>query len=136
MGHVLMTDVEQWDPRSISLGDNHRAILSNAWRERTGMKLPLTQEDLETMRVALMAKAGDWKQFAEPADDNTIINWIKVLVLCEEQYSGFDCGAKSPVIPLVGVLRQRGTYSREITSWIKENSSNRFLPYGSLLDRL
>lgn len=131
-----MTDVEQWDPRSVSLGDHHRDILVNAWQDRKGSKLQLSQQDQETLRAALIAKPAEWKQFVELVDDATIVNWIKVLALCEEQYSGFDCGAKSPVIPLVSVLRARGSFSQELTGWIREHSTNRFLPYGSLLDRL
>ena len=43
---------------------------------------------------------------------------------------------RSPVIPLVAELKRRGRYPRELTGWIKANTTNRFLPYGSLLDRL
>ena len=44
--------------------------------------------------------------------------------------------AKSAVVKLVRVLKQRGEMTPELTSWIKANSDNRFLPHGDLMDRL
>jgi len=49
---------------------------------------------------------------------------------------GFELGARSPVIALVRLLKQRGEYPDDLTGWVKANTDNRFLPYGSLLDRL
>ena len=42
----------------------------------------------------------------------------------------------APVIPLVAELKRRGDYPNDLTAWIKANTDNRFLPYGSLMDRL
>jgi hypothetical protein len=39
-------------------------------------------------------------------------------------------------VPLVALLKSRAAYPSELTRWIKTNTSNRFLPYGSLMDRL
>jgi hypothetical protein len=40
------------------------------------------------------------------------------------------------VIAIVRELRHRGSYPKELTAWIKAHTTNRFLPYGSLADRL
>ena len=40
------------------------------------------------------------------------------------------------MIALARLLRERDDYSAELTAWIRSVSSNRFLPYGSLSDRL
>lgn len=61
---------------------------------------------------------------------------IRFFTLAEESISGWQAGAKSPVISLVKALKARGEYQREMTAWIKANTSNRFLPHGSLMDRL
>ena len=131
-----MSDVDQWDPDSMGLKAHHQSILTRAWQERRGNQLCLEQSDLSALKSTVLAKPQDWVRFATEVDDSTIIDWIKVLTLCEEQYPGFEWGAKSPVIPLVRVLRSRRTYPEDLTGWIKANSNNRFLPYGSLLDRL
>jgi hypothetical protein len=49
---------------------------------------------------------------------------------------GFETGPKSPVIALARALRKRGEYPDDLTAWIKVNTDNRFLPHGSLMDRL
>ena len=87
--------------------------------------------------VGLMtAPAAEWQAATEPLEDGQIEHLIRVLTLAEEQFSGWQAGAKSPVIVLVKVLKSRGSYDRSLTQWIKSNSNNRFLPHGSLMDRL
>ena len=53
-----------------------------------------------------------------------------------ESLPGWEAGARSPVIPMVAELKKRGEYPADLGVWIKERTDNRFLPYGSLLDRL
>lgn len=131
-----MTDVEQWDPTKNSLRDVHRVILSKGAVQLASGGLCLTDTDQAELRSVLLLGFSSWEKFVDATDVETIISWIKVLTICEQEYSGFDSGAKSPVIPLVRVLKRRNAYPSALTTWIKENSSNRFLPYGSLLDRL
>lgn len=131
-----MTDVEQWDPTKNSLGDVHRAILSKAAVQLERGGLCLTDTDQTELRSVLLLASSSWEKFVATTDEETLVGWIKVLTICEQEYSGFDCGAKSPVIPLVRVLRKRNAYPNDLTIWIKSHSRNRFLPYGNLLDRL
>lgn len=131
-----MIDVEQWDPDKTALGDVHRAILTKAAAQHESGGLCLTDTDQTELRSVLLLGSSSWEKFVDTTDVETIVAWIKVLTICEQEYSGFDCGAKSPVIPLVRVLKRRKAYPNDLTSWIKGHSSNRFLPYGSLLDRL
>ena len=65
-----------------------------------------------------------------------LVGWARALTLAEETIPGCEGGAKSPVIALARLLRSRGDYPHDLTLWIKRVSSNRFLPYGSLMDRL
>ena len=37
---------------------------------------------------------------------------------------------------MVRELKRRGRFEVALTTWIKANSTNRFLPHGSLMDRL
>ncbi len=89
-----------------------------------------------TMANLATAPASGWTAACEDLSDTEIESLIRFYTLAEDAISGWQAGDKSPVIALVKLLKSRGVYSRETTRWIKANSSNRFLPHGSLMDRL
>ena len=132
----MMSDVQQWDPSQAELSERHRDLLTKAVEALSDDDLPLSEEDLAVLRPIVQLSPKTWTNFVDSLDQETIVGWIRVLTVLEEKYSGFECGAKSPVIHLVKVLRKRNEYPQDLTDWIKRNSSNKFLPYGSLLDRL
>ena len=74
--------------------------------------------------------------FSMASRPQRLVGWARALTLAEESIPGCEGGAKSPVIALARLLRSRGDYPHDLTPWIKQVSSNRFLPYGSLMDRL
>ncbi|MCY3884599.1 MAG: hypothetical protein OXG24_06725 [Gammaproteobacteria bacterium] len=131
-----MTHVEEWDPSAASLTEEHRRILTEAARQLDAGNLCLKLADQAKLKSVLFLGFSSWEKFVRADDSKTVVAWIKVLTSCEEKYSGFECGSKSPVISLARVLRKRGTYPSELSNWIKEHSNNRFLPHGSLMDRL
>ena len=45
----------------------------------------------------------------------------------------WEAGNKSPVIPLVKILKERGDFEADLRKWIKSNTKNRYLPNGSAL---
>lgn len=74
-----------------------------------------------------------WLEESEAWDSEPLWQLIRFFTLAEMQLPGWDAGAESPVIPLAKALRQReAPLSREQLLWIKQNSDNRFLPYGPL----
>ena len=91
---------------------------------------------MSRLRPVMQLGADAWATFAENVDEKMIVKWIKVLCLCEERFFGFECGPRSPVIFLARELRKRGRYPKDLTLWIRNHSSNKFLPYGSLSDML
>lgn len=99
-------------------------------------------DELAIARLAPLARhapgsgGADWALVAESMDDSTIVDLIRLFTLAESRLSGWESGAKSPVVALAALLRRRDAYPKELTGWIKANTSNRFLPYGSLMDRL
>lgn len=131
-----MSDVQDWNPTLQTLGATHRELLNTVASAIAGDTLPLTNEQLELLKALFLIGSSSWMKFAQDKDDEELVSWIKVLTLCPEQYSGFDHGARSPVITLARILRQRGTYPGSLTAWIKQHSTNRFLPHGSIADRL
>lgn len=77
-----------------------------------------------------------WAESAKQFSDAEVEKLIRIFTLGEEQHSAWAAEEKSAVIALVRELKTRGTYDKSLTRWIKSVSSNKFLPHGSLLDRL
>ena len=66
-------------------------------------------------------------------DSDATISLIRLFTLLEEQVSGWEAGNKSPVISLVKMLKERGDFEADLRKWIKSNTKNRYLPYGSAI---
>ena len=96
----------------------------------------LTLEAVDVARLAGLAAHPDWGTHAPQLSDAHLLGLIRVFTLGEMQYSSWAAGDKSPVVPLVKELKRRGSYPAELTRWIKAHTDNKFLPHGSLLDRL
>jgi hypothetical protein len=99
-------------------------------------------DELAIARLAAFARhapgrgGADWALVAESMADTAVVDLIRLFTLAESRLLGWEAGAKSPVVALAALLRQRDAYPKELTTWIKANTNNRFLPYGSLMDRL
>ena len=126
-------DVGAWEP-SARLGGEHARTLDAAATDNDRL---VVDEDAEArLREIVNAGAQGWTGFFADRSSDCLIAWLRVLTLAEGSVAGCDVGAKSPVIVLARMLRERGDYPAELTAWIKSVSGNRFLPYGSLMDRL
>ena len=77
-----------------------------------------------------------WRPLIEMLNDEELIRLLKFFTLAEQRLKGWHAGANSPVIALAKLLRERSAYPQTLTQWIRENSNNRFIPHGSLMDRL
>ena len=87
--------------------------------------------------LTLMKLPADvWAPLLAMQDDAKLIRIAKWLTVAEMKLPGWEAGARSPVIAIVRELRRRNAYPKELTAWIKANTTNRFLPHGSLADRL
>lgn len=78
----------------------------------------------------------DWANAARALDDQRIVALIRFFTRGEMAFAGWKAGDRSPVIALAAELKRRGTFPADLTRWIRANSDNRFLPYGSLMQRL
>lgn len=99
--------------------------------------LKLETTDLEAADLA----EANWVMTADPSawslaadlDTAQIHALIRFFTLLEVQVAGWDAGKTSPVIAMVAVVKARGEFPAELRKWIKANTENRFLPYGSAL---
>ena len=126
-------EVGAWEPPAI-LGDEHARTLDEA--DTSGDRLVVDEDAASRLREVANAGAEACAVFFRDRSSDRLIAWLRVLTLADAAVAGCDVGAKSPVIVLSRMLRERGDYPPELTAWIRSVSDNRFLPYGSLVDRL
>lgn len=130
--------VESWDPKAANsrLSDKEidRFLAAADRLDEPGFGLA----ENEVNDLAPLARHGsaDWAAAGVALGDAKVIALIRLFTLAEAEFALWEAGAKSPVVPLAALLKKRGAYPEDLTAWIKAHTSNRFLPYGSLLDRL
>ena len=131
-----MSEVGSWEPDPPELSEVHRKILGVAIQAIGQPQLGLSAVQQETIRQAARATAESWTNFAQEQSSDAIASWIRALTRAEMVLEGLELGDRSPVIALARLLKRRGDYPDDLTAWVKANTDNRFLPYGSLSDRL
>lgn len=132
-----MDDVGTWDPTATPvLGDRQVELIGKACRHLDAADLGLTVSERGELAPLMTAAAEVWTERVDSVPSDALVDWIRFLTLAEARLPGFEAGAKSPVIHIARVLRARGDYPEDLNAWIRANTDNRFLPYGSLVDRL
>ena len=96
----------------------------------------VTLDKAGELRFSLLARHKGWAEACESLETLELAALAKLFTLLEGQYSTFSAGADSPVIPIVRALKTQGEWQKSDTQWIKSHTDNRFLPHGSLMDRL
>ena len=131
----MTSEVATWQPAPQQLGAAHVQALERA-AEAQNDTLDLGDQNTVLLRELMAADLDQWQALVDATPSTTLVKWLRVVVLAEVRLPGCECGAKSPAIRMARTLRARNAYPRELTPWIRSVSDNRFLPYGSLLDRL
>ena len=96
----------------------------------------LKLEPEEILRYATFVKHEDWKRKVSEIGSKALMELIRLFTLGEEQYSEWIAEEKSPVIIFVRELKTRDQFEDSIKQWIKNTTTNKFLPHGSLMDLL
>ena len=131
-----MADVGVWQPQDVPLNERTLVRLSDAADSLAETNLGLSAVEVANWAPLMKLPADVWTPLIAIQDDATLIRIAKWLTVAEMKLPGWEAGARSPVIAIVRELRRRNAYPKELTAWIKANTTNRFLPYGSLADRL
>ena len=130
--------VGSWDPSAaaaLNAEDIERLVVAAGQLEEATFGL----DAVEIARLAPLARHDgniDWRSAAGTLSDSAIETLIRLFTLAEQRFPSWESGPRSPVVPLVAELKARGAYPPDLTRWIKAHTANRFLPHGSLLDRL
>ena len=132
-----MTGVGSWDPeKQVTLDRTVIARLAAADAEIEAPNLGFAPEEIARYAPLMRVPAARWSDAIEGAPVTQIESLIRVLTVAEMKLPGWEAKAKSPVVPLVAALKRRREYRKELGAWIKTHTTNRFLPHGSLMDRL
>lgn len=125
--------IDVWEPKKKSLVSRNLLYqISDAFRINR-LDNDFFSEDFIKDNADLMQQAQESFDIVNSFPDDVIIDLIKFFTLAEMTYSGWKAGKKSPVIYLVKILKGRAVFCDELRKWIKNNSDNRYLPYGSVL---
>ena len=131
-----MVDVGVWQPGAVPLNAATLVRLSEAADSLEKPDLGLTADERAGWGPLMKMPADVWSPLIAAEPDEHLVRIAKSLTVAEMRLPGWEAGARSPVIAIVRELRRRGSYPKELTAWIKAHTTNRFLPYGSLADRL
>ena len=128
--------VESFDPTNMASAPSAETVaaFAAAALAHGDKAADLAPEEVE--RFAPLATRSDWLDALADADDETLLALVRFITVGEAAHGAWTAGDKSPVIALVRRLKHRGTYPAEMNAWIRSRSTNRFLPHGSLMDRL
>lgn len=132
-----MAGVGSWDPeKRVTLDASLIARLCRADAEIDNPGLGFAAEEVKRHAELMRLPAERWTEAARLLTTEQIEALIRVFTVAEMKLPGWEAKARSPVVPLVAELKRRGVYRKELTGWIKAHTTNRFLPHGSLMDRL
>ncbi len=129
--------IEVWDPkggkevRSIDIGLLRKFVeIAAAEASVTSSQLQSSGLDAETW--VMNQEIAAWES-AQDLSADELVALIRFFTLVEQNVAGWESGKKSPVIALVKLLKSRDEFTPELRKWIKANTDNRYLPYGSAL---
>ena len=133
--------VDTFDPRQFNAKQKPIAadLLAQAVELATSAVPEDYQVQLSQEQVNLLApllQHPGWNDVAAELDDAAIVSLIRFFTLGEMDHPAWKAEAKSPVVALVRVLKKRKAMPGDLVSWIKANTTNRFLPHGDLMDLL
>ncbi len=135
-----MTKVGTWDPDAppaASAPDMDFLRRAIALCQSGGLDtLESALSPTEQQRHAVLMQRdenGVWDAVAEHFTDDELRDLIRFFTVAEMRLPGWRADAHSPVIALARTLRRRSApLDRELTTWIRSQSDNRYLPWGAV----
>ncbi len=137
-----MSDIGEWNPDDTKSRDFEISIETLASLAELGedpecsdLKTALSPVQISGWRHLMRLHKDAWARAAPELDDQQLKRLVRFFTIAEMQLPGWEAENRSPVIWLCRELKERGKFpDRELVAWIKAHSTNKFLPYGNLLD--
>ncbi|MFT5484376.1 MAG: hypothetical protein ACI9GW_003041 [Halieaceae bacterium] len=132
--------VGSWDPTVVPVDE--ASIIPTAWllecielsrsEQLAELNNCVDSEKVQRYAPLMQREPIEWLHAVESFDSEQLWHLLRFYTVAED-LPGWDAGYRSPVIVFAKLLKKRGdNISRETLLWIREHSSNRFLPYGPL----
>ena len=128
--------VESFDPDALRRFEVSDAVLAALLAAAQAQPPTFGLAEIDVRRLAPAVQAEPWQDRLAELADEQLVALSRLFTLAEDTLTGWGAGAGSVVIPMVAELRRRDACPPELIGWIKANTTNRFLPYGNLMDRL
>jgi len=131
--------VGSWNPESQKQSLPNKQVLDRvlvASNQSIENNFGLSAEETEKYAQLMQLSLSSWHPLLSEVAPEDLIGLLKFFTLAEQHFDSWQAGARSPVIAIAKVLREKSAYPNDLTAWIRAHSDNRFLPHGSLMDRL
>jgi hypothetical protein len=94
----------------------------------------ITETEMRDQASMMTLEQSSWNDVAGQFSTEELVHLVRFFTVAEEQLTGWEAGASSPVIWLTKIIKGRGeSLDKALLHWIKSHSSNRYLPYGPVL---
>jgi hypothetical protein len=129
-----------WDPKLASQSDAlelkpellRQLIELDRGDNLSQLEQLLNSDDRQRLSGLMKLDHAQWRGAAEPLADADLLHLIRFFAVAEN-LPGWEAGAKSPVIALARLLRDRGArLDKSLLQWLRSVNDNRYLPYGPL----
>ena len=125
--------IDVWEPQKpLSIDEALLQELAGVYRKGEALGEHVEEPWIRD-KAQLMRQESDAFVAAENLSEDVLADVIRFFTLAEMQLAGWEAGKKNPVIYLVKILKDRDAFDSELRKWIKANTDNRYLPYGSAL---
>ncbi len=123
-----------WEPKPSNIKPDQKLLaplLAEPWPDATALNRlnDITQGHIQRW-IAL--PAAQWQDCLEALSRQQLLHFIQLFTLAEQHLPNCHAEADSAVIPAFKKYRSLlGQPDPELLRWLREQSDNRFIPYGS-----
>ncbi|TCS41335.1 hypothetical protein [Reinekea marinisedimentorum] len=122
-----------WEPAAPSLPDKALLLKASKLIEPEQFSNEPVAE-LQPLQGQMQMNRSHWQETLASLETDELKALCRFFTLAEANWSDWFGGERNPVIWICKELKTRGAFpDKDLTSWIKANSENRFLPYGNVL---
>ncbi|MEM7362891.1 MAG: hypothetical protein AAF525_02605 [Pseudomonadota bacterium] len=127
--------IDVWEPKQpqgVTLERLTALVAQMVDADLSDLSTVLDEESIKRDAALMTQTEENWAVAASLSDDDIVV-LVRFFTLAEMQLAGWEAGKRSPVIPLVKILKSRGVFTPDLRKWVKANTDNRYLPNGAAL---